>query len=368
MRAVVLRHHGGLDALVVEDVPDPTPGAGQAVVRVRAVAVNRLDCWVRANVGHAYAARLPLIPGYDVAGEVLQTGAGVDAVAPGDRVYVHYDFSCGRCRYCLDGDESLCDQYGLMGVDHDGGYAELVVAPERNLFLLDDRVSFRAAAATGSVYLTAYHMLFAKAQVQAGDTVLVVAAGSGVGGAAAQLAAWAGARVVATAGTREKADRAVGLGADAGVVHSEAGWSEAVLRLTAGRGVNCAIDHVGSATFGEVVRSLAGGGRMVLCGASSGSRVQLDLIDLFARQIAIIGSSDGSRGELLEVLRLLADGVIEPVIDGVLALEDAPVAQRLLEERRHFGRILLDPSCPEQERRNAGAIACTEAGPRPHRK
>jgi len=340
----MLRRHGGLDALTVEEVPDPTPRPGEALVRVGAVAVNRLDCWVRANIGHAYQARLPLIPGYDVAGEVVQVGAGLDTFAPGDRVYVHYDFSCGRCRYCLAGDESLCQRYGVMGVDHDGGYAELVAAPERNLFLLDDGVSFAAAAAAGSVYLTAYHMLFAKAGLRAGQTVLVVAAGSGVGGAAAQLAAWAGARVVVTAGTREKADRAVALGAEAGVVHSRPGWSEEVRRLTGGRGVDCAIDHVGSATFGEVVRSLAGGGRMVLCGASSGSEVELDLIDLFARQLAIIGSSDGSRAELLEVLRLLADRIIAPVVDRVLALEEAAEAQRLLEQRQHFGRILLDPS------------------------
>ena len=340
----MLRRHGGLDALAVEEVPDPTAGPGEAVVRVHAVAVNRLDCWVRSNIGHAYQARLPLVPGYDVAGEVVQVGAGVDTVAPGDRVYVHYDYSCGRCRYCLAGDESLCHDYGVMGVDHDGGYAELVVAPERNLFALDDGVSFQAAAAAGSVYLTAYHMLFAKARVRAGETVLVVAAGSGVSGAAAQLAAWAGAHVVATAGTREKADRAVALGAAAGVVHSQPGWSDEVLRVTGGRGADCAIDHVGTATFGEVVRSLAGGGRMVICGASSGAEAELDLIDLFARQLAIIGSSDGSRAELLEVLRLLADGVIEPVIDRVLALDQAAHAQELLEQRRHFGRILLNPT------------------------
>ena len=219
----MLRQHGGLDALAVEEVPDPIAGPGEALVRVGAVAVNRLDCWVRANIGHAYQARLPLIPGYDVAGEVVQVSAGLDTVAPGDRVYVHYDFSCGRCRYCLAGDESLCDRYGVMGVDHDGGYAELVVAPGRNLFALDDSVSFAAAAAAGSVYLTAYHMLFAKAGVRAGQTVLVVAGGSGVGGAAAQLAAWAGARVVVTAGTPEKAERAVALGAEAGVLHSQPG-------------------------------------------------------------------------------------------------------------------------------------------------
>lgn len=339
----MLRRHGGLDELGLEDVPDPEPGPGEALVSVRRVAVNRLDCWVRADVGHAYKARLPLILGYDVAGEVVQIGAGVSAVGPGSRVYVHYDYSCGRCRQCLTGDESLCAQYGIMGVDHDGGYAEFVLAPERNLFAIEDGVSFEAAAAAGSVYLTAYHMLFAKAGIRAGDSVLVVAAGSGVGGAAMQLAAWAGAHVVATAGTREKADRALELGAEAAVLHSEPGWSQEVLRITGGRGVDCAIDHVGKATFGEVVRSLAGGGRMVLCGASSGMRAELDLVDLFARQLAIIGSSDGSRAELLEVLRLLGAGVIEPVVDRVLPLEEARLAQRLLEERRHFGRVLLAP-------------------------
>lgn len=343
MKAVILHRHGGLDALAVQDVADPTPRPGEAVVRVAAVAVNRLDCWVRANEGHAYQARLPLIPGYDVAGQIVETGDGVNAVSPGDRVYVHYDYSCGRCRYCLAGDESLCSQYGLMGVDHDGGYAEFVLAPERNLFLLGDSVSFPAAAAAGSVYLTAYHMVFAKARVRPGETVLAVAAGSGVGGAAAQLARWAGARVVVTAGTPEKADRAVELGAHDAVLHSEPGWADEVLRITEGRGIDCAIDHVGSVTFPEVVRTLAGGGRLVVCGASSGSHAELDLIDLFARQLAIIGSSDGSRAELLEVLRLLAQGVIEPVVDSVLALEDAAIAQRRLQEREHFGRILLAP-------------------------
>jgi NADPH:quinone reductase-like Zn-dependent oxidoreductase len=192
MRAIVLRRHGGLDALQMEEVSDPAPGPGEAVVRVAAVAVNRLDCSVRADTGHAYQARLPLIPGYDVAGEVVETSAGVTAVAAGARVYVHYDYSCGRCRHCLVGDESLCAQYGVMGVNHDGGYAELVLAPERNLFVLDDGASLHDAAAAGSVYLTAHHMLFARGRVRAGETVLVVSAGSGVGGPRRN---WPGGRV-----------------------------------------------------------------------------------------------------------------------------------------------------------------------------
>src|SRR5437763_5330520 len=343
MKAVVLQRHGVLDALAVQEVANPTPGPAEVVVRVGAVAVNRLDCWVRANERHAYRARLPLIPGYDVAGDVVQTDDGVQAVLPGDRVYVHYDYSCGRCRYCLAGEESLCSQYGLMGVDHDGRYAEFVLAPERNVFRLDENVTFQSAAAAGSVYLTAYHMVFAKARVRPGDMVLAVAAGSGVGGAAAQLARWAGARVIVTAGTPEKADRAMKLGAHDVVLHSAPGWADQVLAITGGRGVDCAIDHVGSATFPEVLRTLTGGGRMVVCGASSGAKAELDLIDLFARQLAIIGSSDGSRAELLEVLRLLSDGVIEPVVDSVLGLEDAAVAQGRLEAREHYGRIMLAP-------------------------
>lgn len=344
MLAVVMRGHGGLEVLGLEERPDPRPGAGEAVVRVRAVAVNRLDCLVREDAGHAYQARLPLVPGYDVAGEVVAVGPGATEVEAGQRVYVHYDYSCGACEFCLDGDESLCAQYGIMGVDHDGGYAELVVAPVRNLFALADGVSFEAAAAAGSVYLTAYHMLFARAALRPGETVLVMAAGSGVGGAAMALARWAGARVIATAGTARKRDRALAQGADHAVDYSLAGWENDVLALTGGRGVDCVIDHTGSATFAGVLATLAPRGRLVVCGATSGAAASIDLIDLFARQISIIGSSDGSRRELMEVLALLGTGTITPVIDAVLGLRDAAAAQRRLLDRDHYGRILLRPA------------------------
>jgi NADPH:quinone reductase-like Zn-dependent oxidoreductase len=170
-------------------------------VRVGAVAVNRLDIWVREDVGHAYAARLPVIPGYDVGGAVAAVGEGVSDVAVGAAVYVHYDYSCGRCAYCLEGDEAACAGYEVMGVQRDGGYAELVLAPARNVFPLPDGLDARVAAAAGSVYLTAYHMLFARAGLRPGETVLVTAGGSGVGGAAIALARMAGARVIATAST-----------------------------------------------------------------------------------------------------------------------------------------------------------------------
>jgi len=338
-----MRQQGETVDLVLEQRPDPIPGLGEATVRVHAVAVNRLDWLVRDGFGHAYNVLLPLIPGYDAAGEIVAVGPGDDSVHQGDRVYVHYDYSCGRCKACLEGEDSLCSSYGLMGVDHDGGYAELVVAPVRNLFALGDNVTFDDAAAVGSVYLTAYHMLFSRGALRAGETVLVSAAGSGVGGAAMQLAVWAGAQVIVTCGGPAKCERALAYGADYAVDYSAPGWSEEVLRLTGGVGVDIAIDHIGAATFDEVLTCLAPRGRVVICGATSGPRVELDLIDLFARQISIIGSSDGTRRELAEVLSLLDSGRISPVIDSVLPLEQAGEAQRRLVDRDHFGRILLAP-------------------------
>lgn len=339
-----MHEHGGPEVLRVEERPEPEPGPGEALVRVRAVAVNRLDSLVREDFGHAYQARLPLVPGYDVGGEVVALGPATSGVDVGARVYVHYDYSCGRCEFCLDGDESLCAEYGVMGVDRDGGYAELVRAPLRNLFPLRPTTSLEQAAAVGSVYLTAYHMLFARAALRPGETVLVMAAGSGVGGAALELARFAGARVLATAGTRSKRERALEAGAEHAIDYTAPGWSSEVRLRTAGRGVDLVVDHTGSDSFAEAVRSLAPRGRIVFCGATSGAAVEIDLIDLFARQHSLIGSSDGTRRELLEVLRLLEDGVISPVIDSVLPLEQAAAAQERLDRRDHYGRILLAPS------------------------
>ena len=335
---------GGPEVLELSQRPDPRPGVGEVVVRVGAVAVNRLDIWVREDVGHAYAARLPVIPGYDVGGAVAAVGEGVADVAVGQQVYVHYDYSCGRCPYCLEGDEAACAEYEVMGVQRDGGYAELVLAPARNIFPLPDGLDARTAAAAGSVYLTAYHMLFARAGLRPGETVLVTAGGSGVGGAAIALARVAGARVIATASTPGKRERLLEAGAEHAIDYSGDGWPDEVRALTGGRGVDVAVDHVGRAAFPGALAALANRGRIVLCGASSGPEATLDLVDVFARQVSIIGSSDGSRRELVEVFRLLAEGrVAPPPITAELPLERAADAQALLASRDHYGRVLLTP-------------------------
>jgi len=334
---------GGPEVLELVERPDPQPGPGEVVVRVDAVAVNRLDIWVREDVGHAYAARLPVIPGYDVGGEVAAVGAGVPDVAVAETVYVHYDYSCGRCAFCLEGDEAACAAYEVMGVQRDGGYAELVIAPARNIFRLPKGLDARTAAAAGSVYLTAYHMLFARAGLRPGETVLVTAGGSGVGGAAIALARMAGARVIATASTAAKRERLLATGADHAVDYTAAAWADEVRALTGG-GVEVAVDHVGRSAFPGALAALANRGRIVLCGASSGSEATIDLVDVFARQISIIGSSDGSRRELHEVFRLLAEGrVAPPPISAELPLERAVDAQALLASRDHYGRVLLTP-------------------------
>ena len=344
MRAIVMREHGGLDVLGLEETPDPRPGPGEALVRVHAVAVNRLDLWMRENAGHALKTKLPIVPGYDVAGEVIALGPGAGGADVGDRVYVYSDNACGRCEYCLDGDEALCAEYGIMGLDRDGGYAELVVAPLGNLFPLGAATAFEAAAAAASVYVTAYHMVFDRGRLRAGETVLVMAAGSGVGGAALGLARWAGARVLATAGSAAKCGRAVAEGAAQAIDYTAAGWHEEVLRHTGGRGVDLVIDHTGSEFFGGALKCLARRGRLVVCGASSGAAAEIDLIDCFTRQLSVIGSSAGSRREMVEVLRLLDEGAIDPRIDTVLPLEEARAAQARLARRDHYGRILLAPA------------------------
>jgi len=348
MHAIVIHEHGGSDVLSLEQIPEPVPGPGEIRVEVASAAVNRLDIWVRENEGHAYRVRLPRVPGYDVAGRVLECGAGVIGFAPGDRVYVHCDRGCRRCEHCLDGEEACCARYELMGVHRDGGYAEQVVAPAENVFQLTDGVAFEDASAAGSVYHTAYHMLFARGRLRAGETVLIAAAGSGVGGAALALARLAGARVIATAGSAGKRARSLEEGAEAAVDYTVPGWSEAVREASGGRGVDLAIEHTGGERFGEVVRALAPRGRVVFCGATGGREAGIDLVDCFTRQISVLGSNSGTRRELLEVLKLLARGLVAPRIDTVLPLARAAEAQARLEARDHYGRIVLAPRRGEE--------------------
>jgi NADPH:quinone reductase-like Zn-dependent oxidoreductase len=342
MRAAVVREHGGIDKVAVEQVPVPAAGPGEVLVRVKAAGLNHLDLWVRRGVpGHPFP--LPIILGCDFAGVVEDVGAGVRNAKAGDEVCVAPGFSCGTCAQCLAGADNLCKGYGIFGEMRDGGCAEFQVVSAANLLPKPPGMAWEAAAAWPLAFLTAWHMLVARARVQPGETVLVHAAGSGVGSAAIQIAKLLGARVLATASTEAKCARGRELGADHVVNHAHEDWVQAVRRLTGKRGVDVVFEHTGQATWEGSVKSLVWGGRLVTCGATSGFEAKFDLRVLFFKQLSFLGSTMGSRAELWTILGLLRDGKLRPVVDRVMPLDQVGEAHRLLEERAQFGKIVLVP-------------------------
>jgi len=337
MKAARFHQHGPPSVIQYEDAPDPSPSRGRVIVRVRACALNHLDLWERRGLDRV-AIPLPHISGADVAGEVADDGGG--RVAVGTRVMLQPGLSCGQCEYCREGRDNLCPRYDVLGLLSNGGYAEYVSVPLDNVIPLPDHVGFTEAAAFPLTCVTAWHMLLTLARVREGDTVLVLAGGSGVGQAAIQIARAFGARVFATAGP-SKLERTRDLGAEEVFDHYSEDYSQRVKALTAGRGVDIVVEHVGEATWDRSVRSLARGGRLVTCGATTGHRARLDLRHLFARQLQLLGSYMGTKGELLAAAPLLFDGRLRPVIDEVLPLSHAVAAHERLEAGQQFGKIVL---------------------------
>ena len=339
MKAILIREHGGLDKLEITAVPDPTPRPGEAVVRVRAVALNHLDIWLRRGVpGHKFP--LPMIPGSEVAGVV----ESVDDPRwkAGDEVIVAPGYSCGLCVSCLSGNDPLCRHFGIFGETVSGGAAEKMAVPVRNLIRKPAALSFAEAAALPLDMLTAWHMLIARAQLRPGETVLVQAGGSGVGSAAIQIAKLWGATVYATAGTAAKAARAKALGADETIVYTEHDLVEEVRRFTAKRGVDIVFEHVGGETFERSLRALAKGGRLVTCGSTSGGEVTINLRLIFFKLLSILGSTMGSLAELHKIMKFVETGRLHPVIDRVLPISEVAEGHRILEAREAFGKIVFE--------------------------
>lgn len=337
MKAVRFHEHGGPEVLRYEEAPDLQPNAGEAIIRVRACALNHLDLWNRRGV-----VRLPLphIPGADVAGEVV---ASSDRdLPPGRRVMLQPGLSCGRCQACLDGRDNLCPKYDVLGSQSDGGYAELVRVPTQNVIPIPDAIGFVEAAAFPLTFLTAWHMLVTRAGVRPGEDVLVLAGGSGVGQAAVQIASLYGARVFATAGTDEKLARAREIGAYDVVNHHTQDVPAEIRRLTNNRGVDIVIEHVGEATWERSLKCMARGARLVTCGATTGYKASIDLRFLFARQYSLMGSYMGTKAELLRASRFFFSGQLRPVVDRTFRLAEAAAAQSYLERGEQFGKVVLD--------------------------
>lgn len=339
MKAVVFSEHGGAEVLRQADIPEPRIGPHDVLVRVRACALNHLDIWVRRGLPNMTIS-FPHVLGSDISGEIAEIGESVTNAKVGDKVLLAPGVSCGQCEACIAGRDNFCKEYTLFGTRIHGGYAEFVKAPAVNAIPIPGTLSFEEAAAVPLVFLTAWHMLLGRAQLRPAEQVLVLGASSGVGSAAIQIAKATGARVIATGGTEAKLAKAKDLGADDAILHTGE-FAREVKRLTGGRGVDVVFEHVGQTTWEQSIYSLAPGGRLVTCGATTGFDGKINIGYLFARHLSILGSFMGSKAELFAVLELFKRGLLKPVVDCVLPLERAAEAHARLENRQQFGKIVL---------------------------
>jgi NADPH2:quinone reductase len=346
MKATVFHKHGPPDVLKYEDFPDPEVGPSQVLVDVKAVALNHLDLFVRGGIP-GLKLELPHILGSDISGVIKETGSNVtEDLQTGQKVVIDPGRSCGVCKYCIRGEESLCATYGIIGEHYRGGYADLISVDAQNVIPVPEysKLDFNQAAATPLTFMTAWRMLMSKARVKPGDDVLIIGIGGGVALAAMQIAKLAGARVIVTSSSEEKLKKAIELGANIGINHrTNPDFHKEVWTHTNRQGVDIVVDSVGEATWDKSLRSLTKGGRLVTCGATSGPNASININMLFWKQFEIIGSTMGSRSELRDVLKLVWNGELNPVVDRVLPLSKAQEAHEILEKGEQFGKIVLNP-------------------------
>src|SRR5579862_5671743 len=340
MKAVRIHEFGGPEVLRYEDVPDPQPRKDQVLIRVKACAMNHLDIWVRKGLP---GVNLPHILGSDIAGEIVAVGDYVTGFKTGQRVVLAPMHFCNHCAMCVAGLQNLCREFTALGNTVDGGYCELVAVPAVNVIPIPDSLDFDHAASLPLVFLTAWHMLVGRAAIRLGQTVLVLGAGSGVGIAAIQIAKMFHARVITTAGDEAKLEKARALGADFGINHYRQKISEEVRRITNKEGVDIVVEHVGTATWEESMKSLKAGGAIVTCGATTGFDAKFDLRFLFARQLSFLGSYMGTMGDLYDVLGHVFAGRLRPVVDRTFSLTETRAAHEYMESSQMFGKIVINP-------------------------
>jgi len=340
MKAIRIHEFGGPEVLRYEGIPDPKPRKDQVLVRVKACAMNHLDLWVRKGLP---GVKLPHILGSDIAGEIVEVGEYVTGFKAGQRVLIAPMHFCNHCAKCVAGLQNQCPEFTVLGHMVDGGDCELVAVPAVNVIPFPDKLDFIQAASVSLVFLTAWHMLVGRAGIRQGQTVLVLGGGSGVGIAAIQIAKLFHAYVITTAGDETKLEKARALGADHGINHYKQKISEEVRRITNNAGADIVVEHVGTATWEESMKSLKPTGTIVTCGATTGSNAGFDLRFLFSRQLSLLGSYMGTMGELYEVLGHVFAGRVKPVVDRTFPLKEARAAHEYMEASQMFGKVVLIP-------------------------
>lgn len=346
MQAAVIHEHGSYDKIKIEDIPTPTlkqEAEPQYLIAVKACGLNHLDIWVRRGVpGHRFP--LPMVPGSDITGVIAQSIDGTGARAKfkeGDSVIVNPALFCGTCTYCQRGDDHLCNKWGLLGETISGGCQEYIILPEKMLWSLPGTVSFEQGACIPINYVTAWEMLMTKAKIQKGESILIHSAGSGVSVACIQIAKLMGLQIIVTSTSEQKLQRSRSLGASRFIDTSKSDFVEDVKNLTGKAGVDVVVDHVGAPTIMNSIRCLKKGGRLVSCGATAGAKVEIDWKHVFFKNIALLGSTYGSRRSFQEVLDRFAHKELQPVIDTRISLKDLSVAHEAIETRKVFGKIVV---------------------------
>jgi len=342
VKAAYFKEHGGAEKIMYDDYRDPVAEAGDVVVRVRACALNHVDMLL-LDGRFPPPEGLPHVNGCEVTGTVESVGPGVSGLARGQRVIIFPGFSCGRCEYCLRGERTVCVRYGYLGAAKDGGYAELVKAPGANILPLHESISFEAGAAVPLAMLTSWHALVAQAQCRPGQTVLVQAAGSGVGSAAIQIARLCGARVMTTVGADDKIDFARALGAEHVVNYRTQDFVEEAKRWTGKRGVDIVVEHIGGETFERSALALTRLGTLVTIGSHDTHWGRLDLRHVYSKNLRVLGTNLGSILELRTILEHLLAGRLKPVVDRVFPLREARAAVQHVLDRKNRGKVLLVP-------------------------
>jgi NADPH:quinone reductase-like Zn-dependent oxidoreductase len=338
VRAVRIHAHGGPEVLQVEEIPEPAPGPGDLLVRLRATSVNHRDIWIRRGHPHPkYHVDLPAVLGIDVCGDVVEVGSEVDGFQPGDRVTASPYMQCGRCSYCRRGRFQLCPDFDV----YHGTYAELFLVPAAFAVRVDPSVPDEHVAAFPNAYITAWQMLVGKAEVDAADTVFVWAGTSGLGSAANEIAKLSGARVITSAGSEEKREVLRGGSADEVLDHHSPDLVERVLELTGGEGATIVFEHVGRATWERSIELAAHGGTIVSAGATSGDDARMNVTFMFVKQLRILGSRLGTMADTIDAARHLSAGRFSPLIGDVLPLERLADAHRLMEEGRLIGKMIV---------------------------